>query len=110
MALEWPGFEHVIASAGPAGFQADSWLILDSETGLARVSYLLSCDSRWQVTELTVTVTDAASQRTLTLRRDAGGRWHGDGDGPVPDLDGCVDVDINRSPLTNTLPVRRLGL
>lgn len=110
MALQWPGFEHVIASSGAAGFQADSWLILDSETGLARVSYLLSCDSQWQVTDLTVTVTDAASQRTLTLRRDAGGHWHAGGDSPVPDLDGCVDVDINRSPLTNTLPVRRLGM
>jgi hypothetical protein len=110
MALQWPGFEHVIASFGAAGFQADSWLIIDAETGLARVSYLLSCDSRWQVTDLAVTVTDAAAQRTLRLRRDAGGHWHGDGASPVPDLDGCVDVDINRSPLTNTLPVRRLGL
>jgi hypothetical protein len=108
MALQWPGFEHVIATFGPAGFRADSWMILDSETGLARVSYLLSCDSQWQVTDLTVTVTDATSDRTLALRRDAGGRWHA-GDAPVPDLDGCVDVDINRSPLTNTLPVRRLG-
>lgn len=110
MALQWPGFEHVIASVGPTGFQADSWMILDSETGLARVSYLLSCDRQWQVTDLTITVTDAASHRRLALRRDAGGDWHGDGDSPVPDLDGCVDVDINRSPLTNTLPVRRLGM
>jgi hypothetical protein len=110
MALQWPGFEHVIAAFGPAGFRADSWLILDSEVGLARVSYLLSCDSQWRVTDLTIAVTDAASHRTLALRRDDGGHWHAEGDGPVPDLDGCIDVDINRSPLTNTLPIRRLGM
>jgi hypothetical protein len=28
----------------------------------------------------------------------------------MPALDGCVDVDISTTPLTNTLPVRRLRL
>jgi uncharacterized protein len=110
MAVQWPSFEHVIASSGPAGFTADSWMILVSEAGLARVSYRLTCDSRWQVTELMTTVTDAASDRTLALSRDPEGHWHADGNRPLPELDGCIDVDINRSPLTNTLPIRRLDL
>ncbi|HEY1762635.1 MAG TPA: putative glycolipid-binding domain-containing protein, partial [Acidimicrobiales bacterium] len=25
-------------------------------------------------------------------------------------LDGCIDVDISMTPLTNTLPIRRMGL
>ena len=28
---------------------------------------------------------------------------------PRPDLAGCVDIDINCTPLTNTLPIRRLA-
>jgi hypothetical protein len=28
----------------------------------------------------------------------------------MPDLDGCIDVDISSTPFTNTLPIRRLGL
>jgi hypothetical protein len=28
----------------------------------------------------------------------------------VPELEGCVDVDISATPFTNTLPIRRLGL
>jgi uncharacterized protein len=110
MAMQWPSFEHVIASLGPAGFSADSWMILVSEAGLARVSYRLTCDSQWRVTELITTVTNATSERTLALRRNADGHWHADGGRPLPDLDGCIDVDINRSPLTNTLPIRRLDL
>jgi uncharacterized protein len=106
-ALQWDGFEHVIASHGPAGFRADSWMIL-ADPSPARVSYQLTCDSQWQVTALAIRVTDAASDRTLTLSREPAGDWHAQGDRPLPDLRGCTDVDINRSPLTNTLPIRRL--
>lgn len=109
MAVQWPGFEHVIASYGPAGFRADSWLILASEAGPARVSYQLTCDSQWQVTALAIRVTGASPDRTLALTRDAAGHWQADGSRPLPDLHGCIDVDINRTPLTNTLPIRRLG-
>lgn len=109
-ALQWPGLEHVIASYGPGGFRADSWLILVSEAGPARVSYQLTCDSQWQVTALAIRVTDALSDRTLALTREAAGHWQADGNRPLPDLHGCIDVDINRSPLTNTLPIRRLGI
>jgi hypothetical protein len=28
----------------------------------------------------------------------------------MPDLDNCLDVDLEWSPSTNTLPIRRLGL
>jgi hypothetical protein len=35
------------------------------------------------------------------------GRWTVDG-AARPDLDGCVDVDIAATPLTNTFPIRRL--
>jgi uncharacterized protein len=109
-ALQWPGLEHVIASYGPAGFTADSSLILVTEAGPARVSHQLACDSQWQVTALTIKVTDASSDRTLALTRDAAGDWRADGSRLLPDLHDCIDVDINRSPLTNTLPIRRLGI
>jgi uncharacterized protein len=57
-----------------------------------------------------LTVTNVASDRTLALRRDTGHHWQADGNRPLPELDGCVDVDIDRSPLTNTLPIRRLDM
>ena len=27
-----------------------------------------------------------------------------------PEVDGCIDIDLNFSPVTNTLPIRRLDL
>jgi uncharacterized protein len=106
-ALQWPGLEHVIASSDRAGFRADSQLIL-AEQELATVSYSLECDAGWRFTRLAVTVTSASGHRTLALSAGGDGRWLADGQ-PRPDLAGCIDVDINCTPLTNTLPVRRLA-
>ena len=37
------------------------------------------------------------------------GHWLVDGR-PAPHLDGCLDVDLEASAMTNALPVRRMGL
>ncbi len=46
----------------------------------------------------------------LSLRSDGAGRWSDDRGRPLPELDGCIDVDISVSPFTNTLPVDAAGL
>ncbi|HUB38519.1 MAG TPA: putative glycolipid-binding domain-containing protein [Streptosporangiaceae bacterium] len=106
-ALEWPGLEHVVVSAGPAGFRADGQLVLGPPVGPASVSYQLSCDASWRVTGLTISAGSSAGRRTLTLSAGHHGHWLADGQ-RRPDLDGCIDVDISLTPLTNTLPIRRL--
>lgn len=45
--------------------------------------------------------------RAATLERFNGDRWRVD-DVPAPQLDGCVDVDLESSAATNTLPIHRL--
>jgi uncharacterized protein len=106
-ALEWTGAEHVIASTDAAGFRADSQLVL-AEKELVRVAYLLECDAGWRVTGLTIRVAGAGANRALALSADGAGQWRADGEA-LPVLDGCIDVDINCTPLTNTLPIRRLS-
>jgi uncharacterized protein len=106
-ALDWPGLEHVVVSSDAAGFQADGQLVLGPPVGPASVSYQLSCDASWRVTGLTITAVSAAGTRTLRLSAGHDARWLADGQ-PRPDLDGCIDVDISLTPLTNTLPIRRL--
>ena len=53
-------------------------------------------------------------QTSLPVARPSGlklmqRRWTVDGRA-VPDLDGCLDVDLESSAVTNTLPVHRLSL
>jgi|SRR6185437_133714 hypothetical protein len=106
-AMEWPGTEHVIVTQGAAGFRADSALIL-ADGELARVAYQLQCGADWRFVRLDVTVTRQSGTSRLSLTRDGDGRWLA-GDEPLPALGQCVDIDINRTPLTNTLPIRRLS-
>jgi uncharacterized protein len=106
-ALDWPGLEHVVVSSDAAGFRADGQLVLGPPVGPASVSYQLSCDANWRVTELTITAVNSAGTRTLALSADHAARWLANGQ-PRPDLDGCIDLDISLTPLTNTLPIRRL--
>lgn len=103
--MQWPGLEHVVVSADAGGWRARSQLIL-ARPGLASVSYQVSCDPKWRFTELTIAVSSATAQVALVLTSGYGG-WRADGQ-PRPDLDGCTDIDINCTPLTNTLPIRRL--
>jgi uncharacterized protein len=106
-ALQFPGLEHVLTRADEAGFRADAQLVLAEERP-CRVRYLIECDPAWRFTALTMTISDAGGDRTLKLTATPDGQWQSDGE-PRPDLDGCVDIDINCTPLTNTLPIRRLG-
>ncbi|MEY9214667.1 putative glycolipid-binding domain-containing protein [Thermobifida halotolerans] len=65
-------------------------------------------DLAWTTREARVDVVDARGTHTLELVNRAG-QWTVNGTA-APELEGCVDVDVAAAPLTNTLPIRRLGL
>src|SRR5262249_14000667 len=58
----------------------------------------------------TVDITDTAGGGSLALRGDGHGRWRDDARAPVRGPDGCGDVAISGTPLTNTPPIRPLRL
>ncbi|HXW45886.1 MAG TPA: putative glycolipid-binding domain-containing protein [Streptosporangiaceae bacterium] len=103
MALQWPGMEHVIVSDEVSGITAAGHVVL-ANTGLVTVAYRLTCDAGWHFRRLTIDV--AGAGHSLTLANEEEG-WLANGV-PRPDLAGCIDIDINCTPLTNTLPIRRL--
>jgi hypothetical protein len=47
--------------------------------------------------------------KEILVEADGDGGWRVDGS-PVPDLDGCLDLDLESSSLTNAFPVRLLAL
>lgn len=66
-------------------------------------------DGHWQTRSAFVEVLSADGLDRVTLTADALGEWTLDGR-PWPDLQGCHDIDISVSPITNTLVVRRLEM
>jgi hypothetical protein len=55
-------------------------------------------------------LTETAGGASLSLRADGRGRWRDAAGVDIAELKGCIDVDIATTPLTNTLPIRRLQL
>jgi hypothetical protein len=85
-------------------------------------SWALETGSGWVTERLEVGVTGYAWWRHLTLTRDPDGHWTseaetgGDADLPAPgiadapSIDGALDCDLALCPVTNSMPILRLGL
>lgn len=80
------------------------------DEGLAwGMHYVLEVDARWATRSLDAAGFAEDGPWSLSLRADGEGSWERDG-APAPEFDGCLDVDMVSTVLTNTLAVRRLGL
>jgi uncharacterized protein len=70
------------------------------------VHYEIACDAGWNTRQVEVQCAHGATHQQLKLQADSG-IWRRDGQ-LLPDVNGCLDVDISITPATNTLPIRRL--
>ena len=96
------GVQQVVLDRAPGQVSAEGVVIAP---GFA-ARFRLLMDQRWRTRRLSVAV--LGQPGVLVLLADGQGGWT-DGEGaPLPQLDGVVDVDIAMTPLTNTLPIRRL--
>lgn len=101
------GLEHVLLD----GHAADSVLVAVDEDGQPfRLTYRLRWNEAGAIVAAELACTKGDRPRILSLQADGRGRWR-DGAGRArPELDGCLDVDIWPTPLTNSLPIWRSGL
>lgn len=106
--LEWPGTEHVIYTEDDT-WHADSLAVIVLPEGPVRVSYQVTGGLGGATTRMVVSVSGSVSKR-VAIAGDGDGGWRDDGDRALPELDGCLDVDISSTPFTNTLPIHRLDL
>jgi uncharacterized protein len=73
------------------------------------VAYDIRVDADWCTRHASVTELSPTGAASTELESDGAGSWWVDGV-PAPELDGCLDVDLEASGMTNTLPVHRLAL
>lgn len=103
------GFE--VASFEPA---SRGYLISGTTTAVEdgqawTVSYTIRVDKAWRTRSARITGQSERGARRTRLDADGLGHWRVDGV-PAGHLDGCLDVDLESSAVTNTLPVHRTGL
>lgn len=74
-----------------------------------RLEYVVVCNSGWESLVGTVTGWIGNEAVEIDLTVDAHHRWRLNGT-ECPGVAGCIDLDLNFSPSTNLLPIRRLNL
>lgn len=103
------GFEVVFLRETGAGYRFEGQTAAVEAGEAWSVAYELDLDRDWKARRARVTGRSASGRWETTLEGDGLGRWRRNGE-PCPQLDGCLDVDLESSSFTNAAPVHRLGL
>jgi len=107
--LTGAGLEHLHLLQHDEGNAIDSVVIgMEQETPF-RLWYEIHTDKDWKVRKCTLRLLGGGYQE-ITLHADGQGHWTDAAGVSLSALDRCIDVDISVTPLTNTLPIRRLSL
>jgi uncharacterized protein len=103
------GFEVAYFQRLDAGHQIEgcTTAVEDGQTWF--VDYAITLDADWITRRARVTSRSASGWRSVLLQADGAGHWLADG-AAAPHLDGCLDVDLESSAMTNALPVHRIAL
>jgi uncharacterized protein len=72
------------------------------------VKYLVECNSHWQTVHAQVELQVDEHSKALVIDNH-NGIWTANGE-LMPQVNGCMDIDLGWTPSTNTLPIRRLAL
>jgi hypothetical protein len=121
--LVWTGVEEWLAESASVDLSGDGLSATGTQLGAVpipfRVDYRLEAPG-FVTRELELTGTGEGWRRHLLLRHDGSGGWNaevndegevpgGPWNGSLPDLSEGRDIDIQNSPLTNTMPILRHG-
>jgi uncharacterized protein len=103
------GFEVVFPWTDPGGHHLEGATTATEDGDAWAVHYAIDVDRGWRTRSAHVLAWSARGRRELRLETDGQGEWRVGGK-PAPELAGCLDVDLESSVVTNTLPVHRLRL
>jgi hypothetical protein len=103
------GFEVVFLDSDSDGFRVDgaTTAVEDGEAWVVQYGINLTLD--WATRSARAACRSAAGEHEVTLETNGSGRWQING-AAAPALDGCLDLDLESSAMTNAFPVHRLQL
>jgi hypothetical protein len=107
--LDQPGHESALLD-----FQNPCWHLRGTAVFAygeqpCRLDYLVVAGAAWQTMSARVSGWVGERSIEIEISSDAARRWRLNGI-EVPEVEGCIDVDLGFSPSTNLLPIRRLDL
>ncbi|WP_432075490.1 putative glycolipid-binding domain-containing protein [Streptomyces wuyuanensis] len=103
------GFEVAFLRVTDDGRRIDGYAAVTEDGDAFAVEYDIELTPDWRTRTARVRGRSPSGSRTVVLESDGSGHWAVDGR-RAPHLDGCFDVDLEASAMTNALPVRRMAL
>jgi hypothetical protein len=103
------GFEVVFVRRREDAYRLEGGTAAVEDDHAWAVDYTITVDEGWVTQSALVTGRSMSGSKELRLETNGAGGWRVNGV-PSPRLDGCLDVDLESSALTNAFPVHRLRL
>lgn len=107
--LDQPGHEAARVSRQDSSWQLHGTAVFAHQQQPCRLDYLVVCTLEWQTVSAWVRGWIGAASIDLALSVDAACHWRLNGQ-ECDRVAGCLDLDLNFSPSTNLLPIRRVDL
>src|SRR5512143_1269845 len=107
--VDRPGHEACRLTAVRGGWRLQGTAVFDHRGLPCRFDYYIRVDAAWRTRSAVVEGWIGARNVRREIAVSPSRRWTMDGKAQ-PRVAGCVDIDLNFSPSTNVLPIRRLAL
>jgi hypothetical protein len=107
--LDCPGHESARLSRAEGGWQLAGAAVFDHQGEPCSLTYRIGCDSEWRTRSVEVAGWLGGKTILVAAKVSRSGSWKV-GATDAARIAGCVDADLNFSPSTNLLPIRRLNL
>ncbi|MFY9608695.1 MAG: putative glycolipid-binding domain-containing protein [Blastocatellia bacterium] len=107
--LDRPGHEFLRLTLEEVWWRLSGTAVFSHEQQPCRLDYQVVCDPSWHTASGRVTGWLGNESVEIDISADFANRWRLNGE-ECPAVAGCTDLDLNFSPSTNLLPIRRLNL
>jgi hypothetical protein len=107
--LVLPGHEACRLFSLNSEWHLEGTAVFSHEQRSCRLDYQIVCDATWHTLFAKVAGWLGTTVVDIQIKTDPSGHWWLN-DVDQSDVMDCTDIDLNFSPSTNLLPIRRLGL
>lgn len=107
--LDRTGMEAASIEHGNPNWHLQGTVLLEDDGRPCRLDYAVVCDSAWRTLWARVNGWIGRTQVNQRVARNLAGEWRQNGI-LCTAVQGCLDIDLAFTPMTNLLPIRRLDL
>jgi len=107
--IHMPGHEYCAVYREAERWFISGTAVFRNDREACRLEYLIECNADWETSAARVSGWAGAKTIDIEIRVEPDQKWLLNGL-EQPAVTGCTDVDLNFSPSTNLLPIRRLNL